>query len=313
MAEQRRTPRTPTAMVVGKSGMGKSTLCNYLLYGTPRPTDGFEAKGGKHPVTTSCEAKEVASTAAPHRFNLRPGGPLKLIDTPGIPDPNGRTLDFYNKIVNTARETGGLNALIVAVCFNNDRDQTRKDFETYRILLTQFEKMPVMKVLVCRARLQPDLTEKQQEEDLAPVREWAAEILKSGGMESAHTFMLIDNETQVEQLFKLRKLLTKMPWTPIEDRNLRSYSDLKESAQRLISQDTRMEELRRKKARRELEKQQLKRRMVQLKDMNGLIIAAWASLFMIPWAVAKDNEKWANELRHYRRGGGGNRPGAGWR
>ncbi|CAM9541496.1 unnamed protein product, partial [Ectocarpus fasciculatus] len=123
-------------MVVGKSGMGKSTLCNYLLYGNPRPKNGFLAKNGEDPVTTACEAKAVVSTESPRRFTaLRPGGPLKMIDTPGIPDPAGRTLEYYNDIVQTARQVGGLNALIITVCFNNDRDQIRKDFETYRILL----------------------------------------------------------------------------------------------------------------------------------------------------------------------------------
>lgn len=46
MAEQ----ATPKVMVLGTSGIGKSTLCNYLLYNSPEHDDGFKAEGGDIPV-----------------------------------------------------------------------------------------------------------------------------------------------------------------------------------------------------------------------------------------------------------------------
>ncbi|CAM9724967.1 unnamed protein product [Ectocarpus fasciculatus] len=267
MAEQR---RSPVAMVVGKSGMGKSTLCNYLLFGNPRPAGGFSAVGGVDPETSICEAKTVRSTDPPRRFadgdRLRPGGPLTMIDTPGMPDPEGRTLEFYNDIVNTARRTGGLNALIVTVCFSIDRAQTQHDFETYRILLTQFEKMPVLKILLCRVRLQPDLTEEQRETDMVPVREWVRDILDRGGMRSAEVKFLIDDDTQGLQLFNLRRHVTEMPWIPIHECNMRTYDELKESAERLVALDTRLGELQAKKVELELEREQLGAANVTLND-----------------------------------------------
>ncbi|CAN0272188.1 unnamed protein product, partial [Hapterophycus canaliculatus] len=114
-------------MVFGKSGMGKSYLCNCLLYCSPRSKQGFGTAAGREPVTSECEGLTVARTEPPpcppgHDMGvLKPGGPLQMIDTPGIPDPSGRTLRFYDEIVRTLQDIGGLNAFIMA--FNDTTDR----------------------------------------------------------------------------------------------------------------------------------------------------------------------------------------------
>ncbi|CAM9449854.1 unnamed protein product, partial [Hapterophycus canaliculatus] len=165
-------------MVFGKSGMGKSYLCNCLLFGSGRFKEGFGSAGGASAVTSKCEARTVERTEPPPcppgspQGSLKPGGPLKMIDTPGIPDPAKRTLEFYDEIIRTLRNTGGLNAFIMVLNNTTDRDSIRQDMETYRILLKQFAKLPVFKVVVCRVRLDQWATAEQQEKDLELVKEW---------------------------------------------------------------------------------------------------------------------------------------------
>lgn len=67
-----------------------------------------------------------------------------MIDTLGIPDPDTSTLEGYNDIVMAARNSDGINALIVAVHFGVGRELILLDFEAYLIILEEFSRPPLL-------------------------------------------------------------------------------------------------------------------------------------------------------------------------
>lgn len=258
MAERRivamaQREHVPTAMVFGKSGMGKSYLCNCLLDGSGYADEGFHTEPGADPITRECQVRTVERTDAPpcppgsRQGSLKPGGPLRMIDTPGIPDPAGRTLQFYDQIVKTVQDTGGLNAFIMVINSTTDREHIRKDIETYRVLLAQFAKLPVFKVVVCRVRLERWASTERRNKHFESIKTWITEILDKGGMASAEQVYIRQDETMMLQYFELRSLVADMPWAPVGDWNMKTSAELRESAKRLIDLDTRTEELREKK------------------------------------------------------------------
>lgn len=166
-----------------------------------------------------------------------------MIDTPGIPDPAGRTLRFYDQIVETVRYVGGLNAFIMVINSNTDRNQIRKDIESYRILLKQFAGLPVLKVVVCRVIAERWASAERQSTDFERTKAWISEVLDKGGMASAEQVYIREDENMLSQYFELRSLVTDMPWAPIGDWDIRTSAELRESAERLIDLKTRKKEL----------------------------------------------------------------------
>ena len=248
-AKPARSGRTPVVMVVGKSGMGKSTLCNLLLYGNNDHGEArgvFKTAGGHEAVTTKCAERTVQSTPPPTSMKgASAGGPLRVIDTPGLPDTNKRTLAFYDKIVKTARSTGGLNAIIITVVYGHDRVNTLQDFETYAILLSQFDKMPCLKIMLCRFDPSPFArSDEQIAKSLEPVKAWVEEIMRKGGMESAKVIFLMNRvPDMLDQIFVLRQLVAEQPSMPVELHNIRTYDEMKNSARRLVDPHSRRDEL----------------------------------------------------------------------
>ena len=128
-----------TVMIVGKSGSGKSTLGNHLLNAGVAPDDfklHFTEGGGARGITEYVE--DHTST----------DGSLRVIDTPGIPDPNAiSTLKYFDIIVQNLRSQDSINLLIFLV----SEDRTNKQqFNHYRVLLNQFNYLPCEKLMVCR-------------------------------------------------------------------------------------------------------------------------------------------------------------------
>lgn len=128
-------------MIIGKSGAGKSVLGNQLLntdLGHDEYEDYFEDGGGAAGVTTT--TKNCVSR----------DGTLRVIDTPGIPDPDkSKTLNYFDAIVKEIRESSNINLLIFLV--NEDRTN-EEQFDKYRALLNQFSTLPCNKLMICRQR-----------------------------------------------------------------------------------------------------------------------------------------------------------------
>lgn len=236
----------PTVMVLGKSGAGKSTLSNYFLYNSPRHDDGFKAGKGGTPVTVKCEAKSVEETPAPVGTG-KPCGPLTMIDTPGIPDPRGRTPEFYDEIVLTMRRIGGLNALVFLINYCDDRAQVLEDFKTHRILLEQFNGLVCPTVFICRFSSNPDLQDSEKEVERETVQKWVKLLMAEVKLETSCLILVNQSEPQREPLFKARQNLAELPFTPITEMNIRTWDKVGKSMRRLVDGDTRREELEEKK------------------------------------------------------------------
>lgn len=127
-------------MIVGKSGAGKSTLGNALLNAELGPEDEyvpyFEERGG----TKGCSQEITSRTSV--------DGNMRVIDTPGIPDPDRHnTAKYFNTIVKKIREVGAVNLLIFLV--KEDRTD-EPQFKDYCTLLKQINYIPWNKMMVCR-------------------------------------------------------------------------------------------------------------------------------------------------------------------
>ena len=223
----------PTALVFGKSGMGKSYLCNCLLYGDGYSEEGFAVE--EEPVTDiKCEARYVERTDAPNKQqgSSKPGGPLKMIDTPGIPDPAGiNTEKYYDDIVQAVENAEGLSAFVMVLTNTTDREHLRKDIETYRVLLTQFAELPVSKVVVCRVRPDKWATTEQQNKKMEITKKWVSDVMRKGGVEKALEVYIKEDDTMMSQYFDLRSLVTGLPWTPVNGWKMKRYAELMGSDQ----------------------------------------------------------------------------------
>ncbi|CAN0079546.1 unnamed protein product, partial [Laminaria digitata] len=69
-------------VLVDTCGAGKSTLGNFLLYGSRTHAEGFACGAGREAVTTTCRTLEVRSWR---------GATFKVLDTPGVSDSQGNT------------------------------------------------------------------------------------------------------------------------------------------------------------------------------------------------------------------------------
>lgn len=241
----------PTVMIVGKSGAGKSTLGNYLLYGMSKPDGGFKTVRGVDRGTTVCSTKTVFSTSAPSGMppTTQAGGPLAVIDTPGIPDALDKTMEFYDNVVMTARESAGLNALIFAIHDSKDRQQIARDCETYRVLLAQFAWLPCLKILFFRVKVTPGQNDEQRNDDFVRMRRDLANIQASAGLETATRVHLYENGEQPIQLFGLRQAICEALKVPIPDWGIRTHSELRASVVNLATASTRAKGLENEKTR----------------------------------------------------------------
>lgn len=96
-----------TAILVGKSGAGKSTLGNKLLNARLAPEEAksyFREGGGSAGVTGRVDLR------------VSTDGRMKVIDTPGIPDPDSsKTIANFDTVVQTMRDEPAVNLLIFVV------------------------------------------------------------------------------------------------------------------------------------------------------------------------------------------------------
>lgn len=236
---------------MGKSGAGKSTLGNKLLNARLAPDEAksyFREGGGCAGVTGKVES------------HMSTDGRVKVIDTPGIPDPNpSNTIAYFNTVVQTIRDVPHLNLLI----FVAKEDRTdEKQFGHYRTLLKQFNYIPCQKLMVCRQsahahRSDREAREMKRREGVA----FVTDIQKRSGMDMP--FMLYVDGTSDEAEQSFQNVATYADASPRVSLgpcpSLRTYPELRSAVRRLASRKDRLEELEKKikELRREVEHKRL--------------------------------------------------------
>lgn len=220
-------------MIVGKSGSGKSVLGNKLLNTNSDP-DHFEwyfkEGGGSAGVTTDCLSETSKN------------GKIRVIDTPGIPDPSKKnTLKYFNAIVEKIRSLRAMNLLIFMV----KEDRTNMiQFDQYCTLLKQFNNLSCEKLMICRQRDYPyPPTEKAKEKKRKEGFAFVDDILSRSGMDMP--FMLVmDGSSQEanEALNKLHAYVQTCHRSSLTDSSssLKTYDEWKLFCENLASRMGRM-------------------------------------------------------------------------
>lgn len=111
-------PELPVVVVVGVSGVGKSTFCNYLSGFSEEDSSGFH-------TGTTLDESSITKEPTKKRVKWRGSGDeFILIDTPGLGDPGGNEVDKeqFKKVIQLLRdEVKNINVIIHVV-----RDTKRK-------------------------------------------------------------------------------------------------------------------------------------------------------------------------------------------
>jgi len=188
----------------------------------------------------------------------------------------------------------------------------RNDMQTYRVLLNQFAKLPVFKIVVCRVTPERWASAEQQQKQFERIKAWVTEVLDKGGMASAEQVYIREDETVTSQYFELRSLVTDMPWTPIGDWSIKTSGELKETAERMINHKTRTKELQKKTRSLERQRETLNASINKLRGKVansgkkkgwGLAVAAATAVTGVglPMAVGAGGAFWAYHANQKRR------------
>lgn len=102
----------PVVLVIGASGVGKSTVCNFLAGFSDGDPNGFD-------TGTPITGESVTKTAEVRRVQWRGTGKyLTIVDTPGLSDPAGKDTDreqFKNVLSVLKYQVGSISAIIHVV------------------------------------------------------------------------------------------------------------------------------------------------------------------------------------------------------
>lgn len=113
-------------------GAGKSNLANKLLH---HPTIDPFGEGDRE-FGAECETQRAEWDG------------IVVIDTPGIPSQDPQTtLTNFDAVVNALRREGSLSTLIFLV---QQEEASPAEFAVYGILLSQLNRLPCSKLIVCR-------------------------------------------------------------------------------------------------------------------------------------------------------------------
>ena len=117
-----------TVLVVGKTGSGKSTVCNTLLKLNPdqQEKQGFEVRCALQSTTGECNHKEVTITDAGTKWNI------KVVDTVGLfdtgPTTNDATIKKMKRYIQT-NCTEGVNLIVFVVKLGQITPEEKKSFD----------------------------------------------------------------------------------------------------------------------------------------------------------------------------------------
>lgn len=233
-------------MSVGRSGVGKSTIGNMLLYG--------EGEGG---FMTSTSSKSC--TQEP-RHRLSSSGDCEYTDVPGIPDTNpANTAKFYDMIIKEAKK----DLTVILFVFKRERE----DPDAYMLaemLFRELNKSNAAKILVINDQnnyaFKKPPTEAEYEDQVMTIKRLTK-------IEFTHSFV-VTATTMLEKMKTLKIMLSKMSrqtsW------HLKSFSELKEYVEKLRNQKNYEEEVVRQ------ERDHIANLKKQMEEYQDTVIAATA-------------------------------------
>lgn len=226
--------RKTTVMIVGKSGAGKSTLGNQLL----NLANGSEDDEDFKPFTEG-DGTEGQTCEVEHHESK--DGTFRVIDTPGIPDPNNvNTLNYFDAIVEEIRRVDD----ICLIIFLGHQDRVNpKEFRDYRTLLRQFNLVSCGTLLVCRQAEYNRRPTKQMKEDkrdggLA----WVEDVFENSGLRMEHVLWMSGySEEACQSLENIADIARGSPPAgPMAPGTLRTYPELKAVVKMLSEEHTRL-------------------------------------------------------------------------
>lgn len=224
------TTRPAAVMLVGTSGAGKSTLGNFLLYGSAIYDGGFVSAVSREPVTTACTSRVAYSQNRP---------PFKVIDTPGLPDPNGNTKNFFDCIVREARSAGSLNAIVFVIDYSVNRNDVARSMSNASVLLEQFNKLGCTTIIACRV---PPHVQGMNEDGIRSAElcwnRYVTDIANEAGLWVSTIYFL--GADMVSQAREIRELVTRCPAVYVAgDSGMQTFDELKRCAENRRNEHTR--------------------------------------------------------------------------
>ncbi|KAJ8032266.1 hypothetical protein HOLleu_25748 [Holothuria leucospilota] len=189
-------------MSVGRSGVGKSTIGNMLLFG--------KGEGAFATSTSSKSCTQDAKTLSSYT------GDCIYIDVPGIPDTNPKnTAVFYDKIIKEAKKE--LNVLLFV--FKREREDPAA-YKLAEMLFRELNRSNAAKILVINDHNNYKFKKPPTEFDYEGQAKRISQLTK---IDFTHTFILTA-ETMEEKLKQLKIILSKTKSYKSDD--LKTFKEL---------------------------------------------------------------------------------------
>jgi nucleoside-triphosphatase THEP1 len=182
---------TRKVMVVGKTGVGKSKICNKILdkaeFKVSYITESFTDKISNH--TLKVAFKDESKVEIPFMLNV--------YDTPGLDDSKGRSKQFLNEIASTILKEK-FNMIIVIVEYGKFSTSIQNNLEVLRECLNDLSQSSTM-IIINKVPLETTLEKKRSDGEIARERtevldETFLKYSKALGCSFKYQFLLENDE-----------------------------------------------------------------------------------------------------------------------